>query len=710
MPYRAAALMVLLCTVVVTAADISPIARKLPPAGVKIADTDRQKIEAELAKVQARIAALAGKPTVADVLPDVQVYEKAVRYALLHGEFYEAKKPATPARPANAPAPRPAAPKPATKPATPRGVAVCLELLKTAGARLDELESGKSVWTTAKGTLVRGYISDIDGSPQPYGLDIGKDVDFSKPVPLYVWLHGRGDTETDLYFIASRQSKRGEVKHDDAIVLHPLGRQCVGYKNAGEIDVLDAIESVKKRYKIDENRIVLCGFSMGGAGAWHIGAHFADQFCVVQPGAGFVDVQKYQNLDPAKTPVAERTLWGQYDVPDYVRNLRNTNVISYSGENDKQRASANLMAEVFKADGRELTQFIGPKVEHKYLPLPEMLAKIDGYVKQGRNPRPAEVHLQTKTLRYNKQFWVEVTGLEEHWKEARVDAKFDGKAIKVDTKNVASLRIYAPWAKPEDVAGLHIPVTLNGMAVFTSLDPTQPPPFDQAGWGVPRGSGQQEGPLVQLGKTDQGWSVYQNDTFSTTGFGATARPLKKIPGLQGPIDDAFMSPFLFVAPTGTAASPAVAVWTAFEMKHQQDRWRALMRGDLRIKNDTDVTADDIAKYNLVLWGDARSNKVIADLASKLPATWADGKLAFGGKTYDAATTVPALIYPNPKNPTKYVVLNSGLTFREAHDGTNSQQNPKLGDWAIIDITTPPTATAPGNVVANGFFDESWKVK
>ena len=69
-----------------------------------------------------------------------------------------------------------------------------------------------------------------------------------------------------------------------------------------------------------------------------------------------------------------------------------------------------------------------------------------------------------------------------------------------------------------------------------------------------------------------------------------------------------------------------------------------------------------------------------------------------------------MIYPNPLNPKKYVVLNSGPTFREAHDRTNSLQNPKLGDWAIIDVTQPPDAESPGRIVAAGFFDERWQVK
>jgi hypothetical protein len=67
-----------------------------------------------------------------------------------------------------------------------------------------------------------------------------------------------------------------------------------------------------------------------------------------------------------------------------------------------------------------------------------------------------------------------------------------------------------------------------------------------------------------------------------------------------------------------------------------------------------------------------------------------------------------LIFPNPLNPNRYVVLNSGLTFREGHDKTNSQQNPKLPDWAVIGLDRDPDALAPGRIAAAGFFDEAWK--
>jgi hypothetical protein len=66
------------------------------------------------------------------------------------------------------------------------------------------------------------------------------------------------------------------------------------------------------------------------------------------------------------------------------------------------------------------------------------------------------------------------------------------------------------------------------------------------------------------------------------------------------------------------------------------------------------------------------------------------------------------IYPNRLiGWTRYIVLNSGFTFREYDYLNNARQTPKLPDWAVVDITLPATSRAPGRIAAAGFFDERW---
>ena len=81
----------------------------------------------------------------------------------------------------------------------------------------------------------------------------------------------------------------------------------------------------------------------------------------------------------------------------------------------------------------------------------------------------------------------------------------------------------------------------------------------------------------------------------------------------------------------------------------------------------------------------------------------------GANRYPVATHAPILIFPNPLNPNRYVVLNSGFTFREADWGTNSRQTPKLPDYAVVDTSTPPDYRWPGKIVLAGFFNEDWSM-
>src|SRR5205814_2057160 len=175
---------------------------------------------------------------------------------------------------------------------------------------------GKHPWTSATGLVPLGYVSKIDGSVQPYGLVVPPSVTTgaSRKFRLDFWLHGRGETLSELSFVNGRQRSAGEFTPADTIVLHLYGRFCNASKFAGEVDLFEALDSVKKRYPIDENRLVVRGFSMGGASTWHLAAHHAGLWAAANPGAGFAETPVYANIykDPVKPTPWQETLWHWY--------------------------------------------------------------------------------------------------------------------------------------------------------------------------------------------------------------------------------------------------------------------------------------------------------------------------------------------------------------------------------------------------------------
>ena len=129
-----------------------------------------------------------------------------------------------------------------------------------------------------------------------------------------------------------------------------------------------------------------------------------------------------------------------------------------------------------------------------------------------------------------------------------------------------------------------------------------------------------------------------------------------------------------------------------------------MRGDIRVKNDAEVSPSDIANYNLVLFGDPGSNRLIAKVIGGLPIQWTRSEIVVGSQKFPTADHALVLIYPNPLNPQKYVVLNTGQTFsaNRITSGTEAVFFPRLGDYAVLSTS--------GAVKVAGFFDEAWRLK
>jgi hypothetical protein len=554
----------------------------------------------------------------------------------------------------------------------PKQIDVAKELLKEGFARAEALGKGNAPWRAAKGLVVQGYRSKIDNSVQAYGLVIPEAGRAAGA--LHAWFHGRGETLSELDFISQRLHNKGEFSPDDATVLHTYGRYCNGQRFAGETDFFEALADAQKEMGNQPKRpLVVRGFSLGGAACWHIGTHHASKWTVVNPGAGFSDTELFLNKFQGETLQPawyERKLWNWYDSTTHAANLYNTRTVAYSGEIDKQKQAADLMEAAMAKEGLTLRHIIGPQTGHKYEPKAkeEITAIVKEMQSAPKEAAPKLLKFVTYTLKYDQADWVRVEALREHWEEARVEAKLgDDGVYQLTTKNITQLTLNMPFA----IKG----ISLDGQTIVLK----SPQSFAML---------------------DKKWEAPE----------AKSTALRKVHNLQGPVDDAFMDGFIFVRPTGQPLNPAVGAWVKAEMDRAVIQWRQQYRGDVQIKDDTAITPEDVKSKNLILWGDPSSNKTLAKLAAQLPIQWSAADLKVKDKSYPSATHAAILIYPNPQNPAKYIVLNSGFTFREYDYLNNARQTPKLPDWSIIDITTAPNSRTPGKIVDANFFDEKWQVK
>lgn len=639
--------------------------RRIPPPGVRISDGDRAELTQGAAALKVQIDQLAdalkGKPAFDNLLPDVEIYHKAVDWALRYDEFYSTNQ-----------------------------MAIARELLREGTERAGWLRQGMAPWTRLTGLVVRGYRSKIDGSVQPYGLVVPDSYATSPALPMRLdfWFHGRGEKLTELDFIHERSKSPGEFTPPNTLVLHLYGRYCNANKFAGEVDLFEALAQARKFYPIDENRLVVRGFSMGGASCWQFATHYAGLWAAAAPGAGFAETPEFLNVfqnEKLQPTWWEQKLWHLYNSTDYALNLFNCPTVAYSGEIDRQKQAADAMARAMAAEGMTLTQIIGKGMGHRYSPEAkvEINERIDAIAARGRNPLPREIRFTTFTLRYNRMGWVVLEGLEKHWERALVTARIEGDdRILVTTTNVTDLLFDMPVGRcPLDPTRLP-EVVIDGQQL------TGKPVMSDRSW------------QSRFGRVNGCWQTYD----ASNDLGARKRP-----GLQGPIDDAFMDKFMVVRPTGSPMNEKTGAWVEAELIHTVEQWRRQFRGELKVVNDTDVTQAEMDSANLILFGDPHSNQVLKKFYDVLPVTWRNGNINAGTESFPASHHMLVSIGPNPLSPGHYAVLNSGFTFREYDQLNNARQVPKLPDWAVIDIDEPVTSRAPGKVVDAGFFDEQWRL-
>jgi dienelactone hydrolase len=619
--------------------------------------TTLQRIKDETAKLKA--AVVAATPKVPRLAADLEVYVKAAEWIVRHQEWYTADSGK-------------------------QTLAVIEQGLKRAEAAKD----GKTPWLDQPGRAVaRGYHSLIDGSVQPYGVIYprGYGEDKTKKWRLDIHLHGRDSSLTEVKHLFQHAGKEAP-KDQDYVQLNIYGRGNNAYRWAGETDIDEVLSEFLSSellhrgvLTIDRRRIVLKGFSMGGAGTWHYGLRRPATFAVIQPGAGFTTTHGYIAKLPDPIADYQEKCLTIYDAYRYAGNAFNVPVVAYSGEIDKQRQAAeNIQAELKRLGlSDRMTHVIGPGLEHRFPP--EWQKTVEEHLRKqvgdtGRPEFPEHVRFVTYTLKNSRCDWVRVKALGRHYERAVVDAAWTGQTLRVDTSNIARLQLHAPPQTPFPKT-----VTIDGQQVDTAA------------------AGRS---MCDFVKGPGGWKGVSLDKEVHIG---------KRPGVQGPIDDAFTSTFLCVTGTGTPHQPELHKVAQAQLDRFRREWDKFLRGELPVKKDTEVTAEDRRTCNLILFGDPGSNRLIAEAVSKLPLKWTAETLEMGGQKYDPATHLPMLVQSSPFAPNRYVVLNSGHTFHEADfKGTNALLYPRLGDYAVVKPT--PTAKDPAAfaVVTAGLFDENWQ--
>lgn len=614
------------------------------------------QIRAKTSELAGRIAELRGRQADETLLVDVEIFHQAARWILTFPEEFSRKEM----------------------------VAATLAVVDQGLERAAQLKEGRSPWTTQKGRLIRGYRSEVDGSVQPYRLTIPDEYDGARALPLDVIEHGRYVTRYEVEFIHAFPRRGPDRPHlPGTIQVELFGRGNNAFHWPGEADVFEGIAAVSKSYKVDPQRVALRGFSMGGAGVWHTALHFPGRWATVEAGAGDNESHRMRVL-PDLAPHQQAMCRIFDNMYEWMLNAWNMPFIGYVGEIDGSfskhvAARRQLAQEGFHFEGLSFTNglrvteapwivfFVAPNTPHATDP--EFRKRMDAIhlenLKRGL-VSPDRLRFLTYTTRYNESHWVTLDGLEQHYQRAEIDATRSADRTRYDikTKNLTRLTL----RETEKAAS----ISIDGQALTVTPSPQ-----------------------VGLEKEQGAWRL-----------AAEAEPgrLRKRHGLQGPIDDAFLEPFLIVKPTGTPWSAAAQQMALDILARFDKQYQLAYRGLLRVKDDKDVTEADMARYHTVLFGDPGSNRWITRLQGKLPLQWDRQWIALGKHRYASGAVLPAMIYPNPLAPGRYVVFNSGLTALW-EDWAGDFATPQYGDFALLRVGQKD----PPDVAAAGLFDEAWQL-
>src|SRR6185436_13285085 len=148
----------------------------LPAPGPQLSEGDKKQLQAGVDALGKQIEMLKkelkDRPNLLALLPDVEIFHKAVRFPLQYDEICD--------------------------------VAKARRALDAGMKRAELLREGKTPWLSEGG--VRGYRSIIDDSVQPYMLAVPKNFHPAAALQyrLDIFCHGRDEKLTDLNFISAK--------------------------------------------------------------------------------------------------------------------------------------------------------------------------------------------------------------------------------------------------------------------------------------------------------------------------------------------------------------------------------------------------------------------------------------------------------------------------------------------------------------------------
>jgi len=519
----------------------------------------------------------------------------------------------------------------------------------------------------------RAYISEIDGSAEPFLLYVPTRYDPAQMWPLLVFLHGYHHALDvanwrDLMYSVTLQEV---CEREGVILLMPYGRGNTEFMGIGERDVLDTIACVEREYRVDPDRIILSGASMGGSGALSIACHWPDRFAALVLITARVDFYQWMRRPREAMPRFKQVQADTDYAGALMPNLAHVPVLEFHGELDTEFAAQAARLEALCEIHGVRCQIVEFPGQDHYIWSSSFThpAFLEVLRSARRVSHPEQVVYRTYTVKYPGPYGLRIGGLCEWGRPAqvRIERGPDG-CMTLRAENCASVTLFPPLASmapPERWNAL-----LDGEELIGELGG--------------------DGKIV----------------FSKHSTERVASGLRKTPALCGPIREAYAGPFLIVFPAGKAPGSDTDRGLALRLAEE---WRDYAQAEPQLVPDSAVTGAMISRYNLVLCGSPETNAVLARIAPSLPIAIGQHEYVVATHRYPIRNNGLQFIYPNPSNPQRYVLVVHGAQWAPRVERNHKMDF--LPDFIVYAAETEEDGTRfPTNRVhCAGYFDTFWRI-
>jgi len=522
------------------------------------------------------------------------------------------------------------------------------------------------------------YTDDVDGTPQYCRAYLPAEYDPDRKWPLVIQIHGFNPANPVYirWWSADQRHAGSDIEfsgRQGVIYMEPHGRGNTYYEGMGDSDIMKIIAEAKRLFNVDEDRIYLTGDSMGGWGTWNIATRHPDVFAAIAPVFGGSDYHSQLSEEEIAglTPV-ERFFREKSSSWAMAEGLLNVPVFVHHGDVDQ---SVNVEysrwgVRLLQRWGYDVRYHEYPGHSHEALAAQNGLMNVEWFLSHKRNPSPRHVRIRSAELRNASAYWVRVLQAASPLAFMNVDAEVvDRNVIRLDTDNALDIEL-----SPSDAL---VDVEKPVRVVWN---------------GAPHEMNLVEGTLRLTAPAYAPAAVHKNAQ------------------LPGSIADLTVTPFAVVVGTTSRDSGMNSECRAMASAFA-DAWQDWQKYRPRVFADTSLSDDDMAAYSLILFGGADANLVAAKLAPKIPLQISETRVSIDGRVFPARNAAVQVIYPNPLNEKRYVLIVAGTSADGMYFNEINPQKLSGWDYYITEGRLPAAhqkASPLQMQVVSGMFDYNWR--